>query len=121
MHQVEERRGIEPNPEDKNDDRHQHEDFARAQVEQGTDTSRPPRLGWKARGLPARDGNIAQDGVHAGVWLTTDAEPVAIFDMNDSLTWLFGSRVKRMWPVGGWPNIVESKVIADMPTISWKA
>ena len=88
---------------------------ARAQVEQGTDTSRPPRIGWKARGLPARDGSVAQDGEHSGVWLTTDAEPVAIFDMNDSLTWLFGSRVKKMWPVGGWPNIVESEVIPVMP------
>jgi hypothetical protein len=84
---------------------------ARAQVEEGTDTSRPPRIGWRARGLPARDGNVAREGEHAGVWLTTDAEPVAIFDMNDSLTWLFGSRVKKMWPVGGWPNIVESEVI----------
>ena len=87
----------------------------RAQVEEGTDTSRPPRIGWKARGA---GGAIGQDGEHVGVWLTTDAEPVAIFDMHDSLTWLFGGRVSRMWPVEGWPNIVESEVPGDMPTFA---
>jgi hypothetical protein len=88
----------------------------RARATAATDTSKAPRLGWKAKGATVAGGVLAREGYWSGVWLKFDDEPTALFDVGSSVVWLLGERVRLLWPVEGWSELVEAEVLDEPPT-----
>lgn len=82
-----------------------------ARVAPDTDRSQLPVLGWKAKAA------IAPEGTQTGAWIDGAGEPTAVFDVSSSLAWLFGERIRLLYPVEHWSKILESEVLDESPRV----
>jgi hypothetical protein len=82
----------------------------RVRVKPDADTSKPPRLGWRA----------ADDGVReaTGVWWRRGGEPTAVFDLANSLDWLASGHVARVWSAEGWAATVEAELSTSLASVA---
>ncbi len=88
----------------------------RVRAKSDSDTSKPPRVGWRRTDDDRRDEDPSN--VQVGVWIRQSPEPEALFDFSTSTAWLASKRVSRLWSVQGWPLVDVAEVLADVPELA---
>lgn len=82
-----------------------------------------PRLGWRARPAgsasapnPGADGDA--HGELEGAWVRGPGVLEAVFDFHDSVEWLCGGRLRRLWSAAGWAAIEQAQLIQELPELA---
>jgi len=71
----------------------------------GASTEELPEVRWRA------SAERHAEGAAQGVWLSTPDGPVASFDLNGELDWLFGDRIRSLWFSGSLTTVVSVEAL----------
>ena len=77
--------------------------FFRVSALPDADPAEAPVIRWSSTG------ELEADSVVTGVWSEAGHAPVALFDLEDSLAWLLGGRVRSVWFPGDLTSIVSAR------------
>ena len=82
----------------------------RVRAAAAAEPTRAPLAHWRASGA------VAPGGTLRGAWLASQPG-VALFDLSDSLAWVLGERITRIWPGEGWSLIQIAEVLDRLPPV----
>jgi len=77
--------------------------FFRVAALPDADSAEAPVIRWSSSSA------LEQEAVVTGVWSEVGHAPVALFDLEDSLAWLLGGRVRSVWFPGDLTSIVSAR------------